>query len=232
MGTENKTVEQMQCPLRELFATEAAATSRPPYLYGRSTHNQRIEYWWCILRKHHAQFWMNMFQRLKDEGLFDGSLLDKSLVQFCFGSLVQNEMDQVVREWNAHKISKSRNSIMPCGRPRIMLEMPSLYNAKNCLIPVPQFALEPLLSYYFIPTFTCCIDFPDEDESEEEIDENEDFGDLSDLDDGNHGKGDISCNGSDSEGIDDDKNDIVQEAVKFFSTYFPIWLKFLDGFTR
>jgi len=35
------------------------------------------------------QFWINVFEELKEEDLFSGSILDKSLMQFCFLNLIQ-----------------------------------------------------------------------------------------------------------------------------------------------
>lgn len=87
MGTENKTVEKIQTSLCELF--NEADHEKPPFLYGKSVNNQRIESWWAILRKHCAQYWMNLFQKIKEDDYFDGSFLDKSLIQFCFNNLIQ-----------------------------------------------------------------------------------------------------------------------------------------------
>lgn len=87
LGTENVTVERFQKALHDLF--HETNSRRPPFLYGKSTHNQRIEAWWSILRKHSAQFWMNLFQMLRDDNLFDGTFLDKSLIQYCFMDLIQ-----------------------------------------------------------------------------------------------------------------------------------------------
>lgn len=87
MGTENGTVEKLQTALRELFMT--GSNHKPAFLYGRSTANQRIESWWSILRKENAQYWMNLFETLKDEGLFNGTFVDKSLIQFCFLNMIQ-----------------------------------------------------------------------------------------------------------------------------------------------
>lgn len=86
MGTENTCIERMQKSLHELFGTNS---SKPCFIYGKSVHNQRIEAWWSILRKHNAQFWMNIFHKLKDEGHFCGTYLDKCLIQFCFMELIQ-----------------------------------------------------------------------------------------------------------------------------------------------
>lgn len=87
LGTENKVVERIQRTIHEVF--NGSSASKPPILYGRSTANQRIESWWSILRKHCAQFWMNLFQLLKEDDHFDGSFLDKSLIQFCFMDIIQ-----------------------------------------------------------------------------------------------------------------------------------------------
>lgn len=87
MGTENGTIEKIQTALRRLFPEDGS--QRPPFLYGRSTANQRIECWWSILRKHNAQFWINLFETLKDENLFNGTYLDKSLIQFCYLNIIQ-----------------------------------------------------------------------------------------------------------------------------------------------
>lgn len=79
MGTENGHVAEMQTFL----------TGNNSFLYGKSCHNQRIESWWGILRRHSAQNWMTMLRRMKDDGHFTGDLLDTSLVQFCFMNLLQ-----------------------------------------------------------------------------------------------------------------------------------------------
>jgi hypothetical protein len=84
-GTENGHVEQMQIFLRGLEDGD----HKKAFLYGASTGNQRIESWWSILRKHQSQFWINLFQKIRDDGYYDGSFLDRSLIQFCFLHLIQ-----------------------------------------------------------------------------------------------------------------------------------------------
>ena len=79
MGTENVDIARMQT----LMSGESS------FLVGRSTHNQRIESFWCILRKECSQFWINTLGSLKDKGDFTGSWVDIGLIQFCFTSLVQ-----------------------------------------------------------------------------------------------------------------------------------------------
>lgn len=83
-GTENGHIENMQ-----RFLKEMSDTNSPAFIYGRSTGNQRIEWWWSQLRQHNAQFWINLFEKLKADGYYDGLYLDKSILQFCFMDLIQ-----------------------------------------------------------------------------------------------------------------------------------------------
>lgn len=84
MGTENGHIARMQTLL----------VGEESFLYGASMHNQRIESFWCTLRKECSQFWMDTLGALKDHGDFTGSAIDTSLIQFCFSTLVQ-----VRRHW-------------------------------------------------------------------------------------------------------------------------------------
>lgn len=87
MGTENGYIENMQIYLR--YANQNVNSGRPAFLYGTSQANQRIESWWSILRKHNSQFWINLFETIKDDGYFSGTFLDKSLIQYCFLNIIQ-----------------------------------------------------------------------------------------------------------------------------------------------
>lgn len=67
LGTENGVVKEMQTYFIEQVLYEQNS-NLPPFLYGTSPTNQRIEAWWSLLRKHHSQFYMNLFQGLKEDG--------------------------------------------------------------------------------------------------------------------------------------------------------------------
>ena len=86
-GTENVLVKEFQTYLRR-NDTDGRAESLS-YLEGRSTANQRIEYWWSFLRRECTDFWMCLFQQLTDDGEFAGTFLDVNLVQFCFMHIIQ-----------------------------------------------------------------------------------------------------------------------------------------------
>ncbi|XP_053699784.1 uncharacterized protein LOC128757644 [Synchiropus splendidus] len=130
-GTENGHVEQMQMFLRRNHSDSFAGDKS--FLYGRSTANQRIEGWWTTLRKQSAQFWMNLFQTLQDDGHFTGNFLDKSLIQFCFLNLMQDELDEVVNTWNSHKIRSRLTGDAASGRPVVMYSFPAIHSAEDRL---------------------------------------------------------------------------------------------------
>ncbi|KAL3973710.1 hypothetical protein ACER0C_024917 [Sarotherodon galilaeus] len=131
-GTENGCVEQMQMFLRRNHTDSFAGEKS--FLYRRSTANQRIEGWWATLRKQSAQFWMNLFQSFQDDGHFTGDFLDKSLIQFCFLNLIQDELDEVVNTWNSYKIRPSGSAAS--GRPVVMYSFPELHSAEDRLKPI------------------------------------------------------------------------------------------------
>jgi len=87
LGTENVCVEIMHRLLRCSHADHWAGDRS--FMYERSTSNQRIEFFWSIVRRQCVQFWMDMFGYLSYEGLFTGDYLDKELIQFSFTNLIQ-----------------------------------------------------------------------------------------------------------------------------------------------
>ncbi|PIK52036.1 hypothetical protein BSL78_11049 [Apostichopus japonicus] len=130
LGTENSSVRDMQMFLRRNGRDRHAA--QRSFLYGRSTSNQRIEFWWSILRKQCTEFWINLFSNLRDvETAFDGSYLDKDLIQFCFLNTIQEELDNTVLQWNTHRISRSRLHPGPFGRPTMMYFAPRTYLTRD-----------------------------------------------------------------------------------------------------
>ena len=89
LGTENSHIEQIQIFLRRDHGDELAGDRS--FLYGKSTHNQRIEWFWGLLRKEMGQFFMDLFSELGRDGndSFCGDFLDRSLIQYCFMDLIQ-----------------------------------------------------------------------------------------------------------------------------------------------
>lgn len=84
-GTENGVMGNIQTILRN----DNKDSERPPFLVGKSTHNQRIEAWWSVLRKQNSQYWMDFFSAVKDAGFHIGDDIDKNVTRFCFMDIIQ-----------------------------------------------------------------------------------------------------------------------------------------------
>lgn len=86
-GTENADT----CTIQRLLRQDGTDTfaGEKSFLYGRSTMNQRIEYWWSFLRKECTEFWIDFLTGLKNEGHYDGDFIDKNLIIFSFLGIIQ-----------------------------------------------------------------------------------------------------------------------------------------------
>jgi hypothetical protein len=97
-GTENVVMEDMQKFIRRNHLDQFKGDQS--FIYGSSQHNQRIECWWGFLRRSTTQFYMDVFQEMKDNDYFDGGFLDKNLIRFCFMDIIQ------VRFWLQSKVHR------------------------------------------------------------------------------------------------------------------------------
>ncbi|KAJ0060283.1 hypothetical protein NL108_007790 [Boleophthalmus pectinirostris] len=136
MGTENVIIRDIQRYLRSDDQDDRAGEGS--YITGASTTNQRIESWWGIMRKEGIESWIAMLAELKDEGLFRGDYLDKSLSQFCFMPIIQELLNDIRDVWNAHRIRPTNNANVPSGVPGIMYTAPHLWNAEECVVPLSK----------------------------------------------------------------------------------------------
>lgn len=84
MGTENGHIAELQ-----RFLHYPANEVTEPVLLGPSTGNQRIERWWLTLRSQCTQYWIDFFDKIKEDGHFSDTFLDKALIQFCFLKSIQ-----------------------------------------------------------------------------------------------------------------------------------------------
>ncbi|KAK2548520.1 hypothetical protein P5673_031305 [Acropora cervicornis] len=104
------------------------------FLYGRSVSNQRIEAWLGFLRRSDTEWWINFFQDLKDQGLYNETdLFQVECLLFCFMPVLQDELRRVVQEWNLHKIRPSSNESSPPGRPETLYFLPELTGTSSYL---------------------------------------------------------------------------------------------------
>ncbi|CAL8234630.1 unnamed protein product [Arctogadus glacialis] len=65
---------------------------------------------------------MDFFDKLKWNGYFAVTFLDKSLVQFCFLYTIQEELEEVSFAWNEHRMRRVHNSRSPHGCPSIIMQ--------------------------------------------------------------------------------------------------------------
>ena len=122
-GSENVLIAVSQCFLRRNHIDYYAGSKA--HLYGSSHHNQRIEAWWSQFRHMKTQFMITFFRRMVNEGELNvDNDLQKACLQYCFGELIQIELDQCKDAWNSHYIGESTRS--QChGRPDTLYHIPS-----------------------------------------------------------------------------------------------------------
>ena len=132
-GTEHSLIEPIHVYLRSLSYGQDNLGS---FSIISSPENQRIESYWSTLQRDRIEWWKTFFRDMVDLNVFTSSdpvLVD--CIRFCFMVLIRKELQSVRDDWNAHIISKSRNS-GPRGRPDVMYYLPHLYESNDCLINV------------------------------------------------------------------------------------------------
>ena len=115
LGTENVYCEELQ-----VFFTKNSNS----FFYAASTRNQRIEAFWCRLKKLNLSWWRGFFTDLIKCRIHNpGSEFHREAFIFSFMLVIQAELNDFVRIWNIRKIRKSSTS--PGGVPEILFNAPS-----------------------------------------------------------------------------------------------------------
>ncbi|KAJ8672523.1 hypothetical protein QAD02_003782 [Eretmocerus hayati] len=144
-GTGNVVIETLQTSLRD--EREDDLSGERSFIYGPSTHNQRIESYWGQLRKNSMNFYTDLFKSMKDEGLFNGREEEKKCFQFCFGHLIQNDLNETRELWNKHHIRKQRYSTFT-GKRCSMYRLPEMYDVEDHKKPVDMRAVHALMEEF------------------------------------------------------------------------------------
>ncbi len=84
-GTENGTLKEIQ----ESLMGGGRNGKSNSWIEGTSILNQRIESFWCHLRKQCLEFWICLFHDLKENGNYNGDFVDVNIMRFCFMGLLQ-----------------------------------------------------------------------------------------------------------------------------------------------
>ena len=148
-GTENTIICGIQRFLRR--NAEDLISDKNSFVYGSSTHNQRIECWWSILRRSRLNWWINFFKDISAENILDTSLTYIEFLRFCFLGILQEQLDGTRRLWNNHFVRKTRNTECPGGRLDVLLYTPSLVGGKDCRSPFVEADVNLALPYYEAP---------------------------------------------------------------------------------
>ena len=128
-GTENTIMAGIQRFFRRNGNDELSGEKA--HRYGSSVTNQRIESWWAQLKKSWASWWIEFFQKLREDGEFDTSEeLQKQCIYFSFQKVIQNELDDVRNRWNTHYIRRSRHNT-EAGIPDEMFFLPESFNTTD-----------------------------------------------------------------------------------------------------
>ena len=107
------------------------------YLWRISVSNQRIEACWGILRKGWSDWWINYFKEMRDCGLYsDDDCIQVECLKFRFMHLLRDELHQIARLWNVHRIRPSLNAESPDGRPDVLFFIPEVANARSYKVKV------------------------------------------------------------------------------------------------
>ena len=144
-GTENGIIAAAQSFLRQdgddMFAGIDA------HKYGSSPANQRIEGWWSFFRRARTDWWINFFKDMSESGMLDlGNELHMECLWFCFNSLLQKDLDEVMEHWNTHRIRRSRAGTIP-GVPDILYFLPDRCGRRDCKIDVPDEKIAEVKAY-------------------------------------------------------------------------------------
>lgn len=129
-GTENGLVRLFQVALR--LNHNDSLSGYCSFRYGRSTSNQRVECFWCQLRRMVSHYWINVFKDMRDSGVFNNSdPVHVECLRFCFTQVLQSDLHRAVEHWNNHSIRPQNNRECPSGKPNMMYFLPEQFGTTD-----------------------------------------------------------------------------------------------------
>ncbi|KAG8674007.1 hypothetical protein FPOAC1_007326 [Fusarium poae] len=120
------------------------------WIYGKSTHNEKIESWWLRLSKGRAKFWREYFSIITAEGQFSHDYLsDRIAILYLYMPIIREELTEFVRIWNVHYIRKQANRphVNP-GQPWNLYFQPEAKDSKSYAEAIPMDRLQTLLNIF------------------------------------------------------------------------------------
>lgn len=130
-GNENPIAGLIQQALRHYDDDKFAKENS--YIVGPSTANVRIERYWGEARAHVTGHYIDFFKILVGKNIYNNKdLLDRDILRFCFGHLIQRDLTTAKNEWNSHRIRAQKARGIPTGIPNVMYNWPEKYGAREC----------------------------------------------------------------------------------------------------
>ena len=141
LGTENSIVENVHQVFRYHHEDELAGINS--FVKGKSTANQRIESFWGRQKRLCLNFWISFFKSMVECNHFDrANAIQVECLRFCFGPLIQYDLDLMKKEWNRHSIRNQKGGSVTSRKPNYLFYMPQENGVQNCGFPIDENKIE------------------------------------------------------------------------------------------
>ena len=100
-------------------------------------HHKRIESAWGRMRRHSINYWINFFKSMVHSNDFDrADVMTLECLRYCFGPLIQYDLDLTRQEWNRHSIRKQKIGNIQSGKSNFLYYEPTTNSTENYGHPV------------------------------------------------------------------------------------------------
>ncbi|KAI9748093.1 MAG: hypothetical protein M4579_007315 [Chaenotheca gracillima] len=123
----NETGLMAECQVRFRRSVKPDLPWERIYGYGTSTKNQRIEAWWNTMASGQTESWKRFFEKLKEDGFFDGSDYDIMALRYIYMPIIRQHISTFVQMHNNHRIrrQRARELYLSTGKPYEMFHYPA-----------------------------------------------------------------------------------------------------------
>ena len=117
--------------------------------------NQRIESWSSQYRRYRSTNTINFFKDLVDNDIYNPEdPLYLHATRYCFGPIIQKDLDSVAERWHSHRVRPSRRDTIP-GVLDELYSFSDFIGAKNMFLPNDRKYIEEI--YVKIFSLVCSV---------------------------------------------------------------------------